>query len=95
MGYRIDYGGVVPQNTVQTSSRLKIRSFIAAAFLVFCIIVRLFWPEGTQTLQSVFLPHDPSLTEDAFLQLVEDLRQGEKLGDSVNVFCRKIVDEAS
>lgn len=95
MGYRIDYGGPIPQKKARTSTGFRVRSFVAGAFLAFCIMVRLLWPEGTQTLRSAFLPNDLTITEEAFSQLVTDLQQGVGFGDSVYVFCHRIISEVS
>ncbi len=95
MGYRIDYAGPEPKIHIPTSKRTRMRTLIAAAFLLFSITVRLLWPEGTSVLQSVFMPGALTETEQAFSQLVTDLRAGAPLEESVEVFCRRIIDETS
>jgi len=94
MGYRIDYKGSVPETT-RTGWGRRFRTLVAAAFLLFSVIVRIIWPEGRQMLQSVFLPVELSVTEQAFSQLMSDVRTGEQLSDAFNVFCRTVIEEAS
>ena len=95
MGYRIDYAGYEPKECIRTDTGVRLRCMVAAAFLVFSIAVRMFWPEGTSNLRAVFLPGDLSVTEQAFSQLITDLRQGHSLEDSVTVFCRRILNETT
>lgn len=95
MGYRIVYDGPVPEMKTRTNSTVRLRTMVAAFFLLFSIFVRLFWPEGTKTLQSVFLPAQLSITEQAFSELVHDCRQGQPLDDAISVFCRRIIHETS
>lgn len=94
MGYRIDYNGSVPEPS-RTGWGRRFRILVAAAFLLFSVIVRIIWPEGRQMLQSVFLPVELSVTEQAFSKLVSDVRTGEQLSDAFNVFCRTVIEEAS
>ena len=92
MGYRIVYGGPTPEIKTKTTA-VRLRTMMAAAFLVFCMAVRLFWPEGTTLLQSVFLPSDLTATEEAFSVLLEEIRQGQPVNESITAFCHKILDE--
>lgn len=87
MGYRIVYGEKAVENP-QPKSRLRIMT--AGFALALVVLVRLFWPAGTAALQEVLLPGEHA----AFVQLREDIRAGEPIGDAVTVFCRSIVEEA-
>lgn len=95
MGYRIDYAGPIPVRNLRDNTGIRVRSLIAATFLIFSILVRMLWPAGTARLQAVFLPNTLSITEQAFSQMLADLHQGMTLGDSVTIFCHRIVDAAS
>lgn len=95
MGYRIVYGGPSPESKIQNSTAIRLRTMVAAAFLMLCMAVRLLWPDGTAVLRSVFLPSDLTVTEEAFSVLIEEVRQGQPLGDSITAFCHKILDEAA
>lgn len=95
MGYRIDYGGPIPNIPYRRSNYFRLRSMVAVAFLLFSLVVRFCWTEGTDMLRSLFLPGDLTVTEQAFRDMVDDLRHGVPIGDSVTVFCQRIVDESA
>ena len=95
MGYRIEYEGTIPIRQAPSCTRLRLRSLMAGFFLVFCIGVRLLWPEGTRLLQSYFLPGDLTVTEAAFSEMISDIRTGNDIGSSVTAFCQRIIDETS
>lgn len=93
MGYRIVYAEAEPKKRVRPATAVRLRTLVAAVLLLFSIMVRLLWPDGTTILRSVFLPGNLSVTEVAFSEFVEDIRDGQSLEDSVTVFCRKIIHE--
>lgn len=95
MGYRIVYGPEVRLVSGRTGSTARLRTMIAGAFLLFSILVRLTWQEGAEAMQKLFLPGDLTVTEQAFSEMVTDLRDGETVKDAVVVFCQRILDEAS
>lgn len=95
MGYRIEYGPQIGNPILRTGSNGRLRTMIAAAFLVFSLVVRVMWQEGTEVLQSILLPVDLTVTEQAFSVMLSDLRGGEPVADAVTVFCRTIIDGAS
>lgn len=94
MGYRIVYGPEIKAQPQRTGSSARLRTMIAAAFLLFSIIVRLTWQEGTEIMRQALLPGDLTVTEQAFSEMITDLRQGEPVADAVTVFCRTVLDEA-
>ena len=71
---------------------LRMRTMIAVSMLIMCILVRIFWGAGTDKLQSCFLPSDRTVTETAFLALMEDLSLGENLGVAMDSFCRSVLN---
>ena len=91
MGYKIVYGDgpQVRQEKNNISNRLRILT--AACFLAFCILVRLFWPEGLVMLRDVMLPVEETVTELAFENMLSDLRAGEPMGDALTAFCREVI----
>ena len=95
MGYRIDYAGPEPQMQIHAGGCIRIRTMIAAALLLLSVTVRLLWPEGTDVLQSVFLPGVLTPTEHAYSQLVTDLREGTPLLESLDVFCHSVLHGVS
>ena len=66
---------------------------IAASVLIFSITVRIFWTDGTKQLRSWLLPGNETATETAFLALTEDLRSGASVSDSLEQFCRSVLNE--
>ena len=92
MSYRIVYGPERKAVKEREPSSLRFRSLIAGFLLLFAVIVKLLWPEGTAVLRQMILPTDLSATEQAFQCMMEDLRSGENLGDAITVFCRQIIE---
>lgn len=87
MGYRIVYGEDPFEKTERKS---HLRAMTAGFALALVVLVRLFFPAGAQMLREVLLP----VENEAFMQLTEDIRNREPLGDAVTVFCRRIVEDA-
>lgn len=95
MGYRIVYGTQREQESQKTGGTGRVRTMIAAAFLIFSLIVRLTWQEGSEIMRQFLLPGDLSVAEQAFSEMISDLREGEPVADAFTVFCRVILDEGS
>lgn len=94
MGYRIDYGPAEPQKKNKLWETVKMQVLTAVFAAAFTIGVRTWWPEGTAQLRAWLLPGEPSVTQTAFSNLVDDLRNGTQLGDAVTAFCREIIADA-
>ncbi len=92
VGYRIVYGAE-PVIQKKSSGTVRIRVLVALSFLAFAWTVRLLWPEGRAVLAMHLLPGDQTLAETAFLNLLEHLKHGERMVDSLTVFCREILHE--
>lgn len=92
MSYRVIYGAEqVIQKHKKKSARFRI--LIALSILIFAWTVRLLWPEGREMLAMYLLPGEPTLTEAAFSNLLENLRHGFGMADSLTVFCREVLYE--
>lgn len=92
MGYRIEYE---PQTrTSGKSGRFvrRIQILTAAFFLLFVLLVRQAWPEGTQMLREILLPGEPSFTQTAFQTMLGDIRQGTSVQEALTVFCQQMID---
>lgn len=91
MGYRIVYGPEIrpPRERAGTSGRLP--AMTAAFLLIFALLVRQFWPEGTQILRQYLLPGELSVTEQAFSSLMQNIRGGESVLSAFTVFCQEII----
>jgi len=91
MGYRIVYGPEVGEVRSDGKHDQRIRVMTAAFLLLSCLLTRLLWPEGAQMLRDALLPGQPSVTEQAFSILAEQLRAGEPVGEAVESFCRFVI----
>ena len=95
MSYRIDYGGVVSTKVRRNTDRTHIRTMTAVCMILFALVVECFWPQGQQVLQKFFLPGEPTVTEQAFSELISDLSQGIKLQEAMTAFCQQIIDHGA
>jgi len=95
MGYRIDYGTVkcTPEPVRKGSGRLRV--MIAMMLLAFSLTVRLTWQEGAVVLQKILLPGELTVAQQAFSELVYDLRKGQNFTDALTGFCYMIFNETS
>ena len=92
MSYRIEYGTAVPERFQPRKVKRHIRTLTALCILLFSLAVGKFWPEGRTVLQHVFLPGEPSVTEQAFSEMISELRDGAAPEEAVVVFCQKMID---
>ena len=92
MGYRIIYG---PDKVMaaRNCGTLRFRTLLAISFGIFALSVRFLWPEGREVIAAAFLPGELSVTQTAFSELLENLRQGVGMGNSLTTFCRNILYE--
>lgn len=88
MGYRIIYGEEPFEKSGEGKSRLRVLT--AVWLLVFVLLVRLCWPQGTKVLQQTLVPRADS----AYMQMQSDIQAGEPIADAVTAFCQRIVEEA-
>lgn len=94
MSYIIAYDGTDPcaKPADRRASRLSVLT--AGFFLAFLLLTKLFWPKGAAMLRQIILPGDPEVTERAVSVLVDDLREGEPVGDALKTFCGEIMTHA-
>ena len=92
MSYRIEYGAAVPQKFQPEKVKRHMRALTALCILLFSLAAGKFWPDGRMVLQRVFLPGEPSVTEQAFSNMISGLHDGLTLEDAVVVFCQEILD---
>lgn len=94
MGYRIVYGNE-PVRWKERKVRLgRVAAYTAVCLVLFATLTSKYWPEGTEVLQEVLLPGDAAVTRQALVNMADNLRAGEAIGDAVVVFCREIMDSA-
>ena len=95
MAYRIVYGGTTPVQDPPVRGRSHLQIMTAACLLLFALAVGQFWPRGRDVLRDFLLPGEPTVTEQAFSDLVSDLSQGIKLEEAMAAFCQQIIDHGA
>ena len=66
---------------------------VALCFGLLAFGVRMCWPEGRLILASMLLPGDATFTQEAFGALVENLRIGVGMAESLTIFCQELLYE--
>ena len=90
MGYRIEYGDM---KVHKYRRRAKWGSWIAFACVILLVAGAITVKTvGLTWVQEVLLPGDPVVTAAALDGLVEDLRQGDTLGQAIKAFCQEIME---
>ena len=92
MTYRIEYGPPIPVQYQKKKNPQRLRVMTAAWLLVFALLVKAFFPAGSQALRQLLLPGIPSVTQQALDKLVTDIRDGDPLNDAFMAFCQHIID---
>lgn len=89
MAYRIEYG--LPRPRRREKFPLRLLLLTCFFFVLFLAGVKIFWPEGQARLAQLLLPTG---TRAAFRDLLDALRSGQPVYDSLTAFCREIVSYA-
>ena len=92
MGYRVEYETVRKVRRMEQKTA-RLPAMIAAALILFFILVGFFWPEGKEALRNFLIPGDPAVTVAALEGLAEELETGAELGDALENFCRTVLQE--
>ncbi len=94
MGYRVDYG---PIKKVRGAEKVRTRvpALTVLFLMVFLLLVQLFWPQGAELLQHIFIPGDPKVTVAALETFAQELQQRTPLMDAFENFCFYIVEAAN
>ena len=95
MSYRIEYGTDVPHRFRPQKVKSHVRTLTALSILLFALAVGKCWPDGRQVLQRFFLPGEPSVTEQAFSEMISGLTDGVNLEDAMVTFCQQIIDHGT
>ena len=91
MSYRIVYGPEIPAPELNRGGAFRIQMWTAVFLLVFALLVRQMWPEGTRILRNYLLPGDLTVTEAALSDMVAGLQVGQPAGEALTAFCRQII----
>ena len=95
MSYRIIYGETTPMKYRKPRGQNYPRTLTALCLILFALAVGRYWPRGQQLLREFLLPGTPTVTEQAFSELVSDLTQGIRLEEAMTAFCQQIIDHGA
>lgn len=91
MSYRIVYGKQTRRYSVRRFPQKKAIIYIVFAAV---LIVGLRLTGIGTAIWRFLLPGDPAVTEAALIGIIENLRGGSDLGETITVFCREILHGA-
>lgn len=91
MGYRIDYQ---PVRKIRGAEKRRSRraALTGVFFLLFLFGVQILWQEGGQVLRGLLFPGDAAVTAAAMEDLVQQLGAGVRVGEALELFCRRIME---
>ena len=90
MGYRIEYV-TEDRGGARNGRRSNVSVLTLLVFCAFLTGVRLWWPEGWETLWDLLIPGDRAQAAQSLEQMVLSLRQGVEFRDAVTAFCGEIL----
>lgn len=93
MGYRVEYGSVRKVRNLDSRFSRK-AAFTGMFLLLFLVLVKICWPQGSAILQEFFLPGNGAVTAAALDTFAEELRSGESLVQAFTAFCRQVLGSA-
>lgn len=94
MGYRIQYGETMTKefiNEAVCKKKVPVITWIliGSFMLAFILGYRI---EG---MREFLIPGNPDVTEAAVNAFVEDVREGEPIGEAITAFCLEIIENAN
>ncbi len=96
MSYRISYNNSVPIGKSRIRFKLRKRVILKAAImLLICATVLFAINHKDGLVIKYILPGDSEVTERAISIMLNDIKDGRPVKDSVVTFCREIIDNAS
>lgn len=87
MGYTIRYGPHRLKKRKRPALTLAVLALLAA------LAIHVVWPESIAKTWELLFP-TISQSQDAFQEMVAQIRGGEPLGDAVTAFCQEVIDRA-
>ena len=93
MSYSIYYG---PDNNKPASTKRSLFGLIGALLIVGICATAVGWaiPQQTEKFVRMLFPWTRSEVQTAFIELREDVKEGQPLSEAVTAFCRGIIDNA-
>ena len=92
MAYQISYGPVKTKHPV--ARRAKTGRWLLLTLCAAALVVGLQVSEVGKTVWNWILPGDPQVTGAALDTMVEELKEGNSVGEAVTAFCREIIENA-
>ena len=93
MAYRIDYGGTGEPEKFPENTRKKGNRVWPVACICLVLLLSFLYPKK-HVLEKLLIPGDPQVTKSAAKNLIEDLRAGEGISNSLQAFCTEIITHA-
>lgn len=90
-GYCIKYEGA-ERYPVSTRKKSDVRNAIGMILLMIAITISLVVPKAKKSLISFLIPGNDHVTVQAAEELAARLQSGENTTESLEVFCRRILD---
>ena len=87
MGYKIVYG----KKKRGKYQPLRLQTVVAAFSFLLVLCVCASWPEGTAQLRRVFVSKELSESAQAMVSMVENLKAGDDISDTIMVFCQELI----
>ena len=95
MGYQIHYGTVMVKTHVPEGKGIKISRKYTKIVIAGVVVLLAIFLCGREAVQDYLIPGNSQVTREAMSKLVSDLKDGELFSNSIEVFCREIVNGAN
>ena len=94
MSYRIVYAGTEPSRSGTGFRKGRFIRLLAGFFLLFCLLTKVCWPDGSEMMSQLLFSGDPEVTVQAVSVFMQALRAGEDFTDAAMAFCLEITEHA-
>lgn len=87
MGYQIDYQDSEYKKVIPDKQKMRRRTYLWAGIFVIVLIVIAIFPH----IKTALMPGDVSVTEAAFNNFAEEIKEGANIKDAFSGFCKEII----
>ena len=95
MGYQIQYGtAMVKTHVPERKGNKFLRKYAKIVVAGVVVLLAIFFC-SREAVQDFLIPGNSQVTREAISKLLSDLKDGEPLSNSIEVFCREIVNGAN
>ena len=91
MSYRIEYGPSSPSSSRNPRHGSRVQTMTAVCLLLFSLLVRSFFPAGTEKLREILLPDSNSVVQSAYHAFLNQMQGGQSVTDAFTVFCQYVI----